>query len=175
MQILAHNDYQARPPAAATVLVLANDANALDVNLDGITQIDLHFPAFTDGRAFSQAYLLRRRLQVCGRHPRHRRCADRPAGADAAHGLQQRRAARRRGRGRCPAPVRALRRLLPGRRRRTRCPTSTHARPPHERTCPPPSIWPRVNAELGRDAQALVNWAVGPGPAHHRHHQLPAL
>jgi hypothetical protein len=49
--------------------------------------VDLHFPNFTDGRAFSQAYLLRRRL-VCGRHPRHRRCADRPAGADGAHRLR---------------------------------------------------------------------------------------
>ena len=66
MQILAHNDYQAPTESTATVLVLANDANALDVNLDGITQIDLHFPAFTDGRAFSQAYLLRRRLKFAG-------------------------------------------------------------------------------------------------------------
>jgi uncharacterized protein (DUF934 family) len=35
------------------------------VNLDGITQVDLHFN-FTDGRAFSQAYLLRRRLKFAG-------------------------------------------------------------------------------------------------------------
>ena len=66
MQILAHNDYQAPTASTATVLVLANDTNVLDVNLDGITQIDLHFPAFTDGRAFSQAYLLRRRLKFAG-------------------------------------------------------------------------------------------------------------
>lgn len=66
MQILAHNDYQAPNASTATVLVLANDTNVLDVNLDGITQIDLHFPAFTDGRAFSQAYLLRRRLKFAG-------------------------------------------------------------------------------------------------------------
>lgn len=66
MQILAHNDYQALTASTATVLVLANDTNVLDVNLDGITQIDLHFPAFTDGRAFSQAYLLRRRLKFAG-------------------------------------------------------------------------------------------------------------
>ena len=66
MQILAHNDYQAPTASTATVLVLSNDTNVLDVNLDGITQIDLHFPAFTDGRAFSQAYLLRRRLKFAG-------------------------------------------------------------------------------------------------------------
>ncbi|MDE1555846.1 MULTISPECIES: DUF934 domain-containing protein [Comamonas] len=66
MQILAHNDYQAPTASTATVLLLANDTNVLDVNLDGITQIDLHFPAFTDGRAFSQAYLLRRRLKFAG-------------------------------------------------------------------------------------------------------------
>ena len=50
-----------------------------------------------------------------GRHPRHRRRADRPAGADGAHRLLQRRAEGRRGRLRRPAPVRPLRGLLPGR------------------------------------------------------------
>ena len=66
MKILAHTDYQAPAESGNGVLVLANDVNVLDVNLDGITQIDLHFPAFTDGRAFSQAYLLRRRLKFAG-------------------------------------------------------------------------------------------------------------
>jgi uncharacterized protein (DUF934 family) len=61
MKILAHSDYHAPTESSGSVLVLANDANALEVSLDGITQVDLHFPAFTDGRAFSQAYLLRRR------------------------------------------------------------------------------------------------------------------
>ena len=66
MKILAHNDYTSPAASNASTLVLANDANALEVNLQGITQIDLHFPAFTDGRAFSQAYLLRRRLKFAG-------------------------------------------------------------------------------------------------------------
>lgn len=66
MKILAHTDYQAPTESSTTVLVLPNDANVMDVNLDGITQIDLHFPAFTDGRAFSQAYLLRRRRKFAG-------------------------------------------------------------------------------------------------------------
>ena len=42
-------------------LVLANDADAHNVSLDGVTRIDLNFPKFTDGRAFSQAFVLRRR------------------------------------------------------------------------------------------------------------------
>ncbi len=42
-------------------LVLANDADAHTVALDNVQRIDLHFPKFTDGRAFSQAFILRRR------------------------------------------------------------------------------------------------------------------
>ena len=61
MKILASNEYQGPAEVDLSVLVLPNDANALDVNLDGITQVDLNFPNFTDGRAFSQAYWLRRR------------------------------------------------------------------------------------------------------------------
>ena len=66
MKILAHTDYQSPAESGNGVLVLANDVNALDVNLDGITQVDLQFPAFTDGRAFTQAYLLRRRRGFTG-------------------------------------------------------------------------------------------------------------
>ena len=43
-------------------LELANDVDPRTLDLNGITRIDLQFPAFTDGRAYSQAYLLRRRL-----------------------------------------------------------------------------------------------------------------
>ena len=56
-------------PACATdpkVLELANDADPLDADLDGVTRIDLHFPKFTDGRAYSQARLLRQRRQFTG-------------------------------------------------------------------------------------------------------------
>ena len=66
MKILASNEYQAPAESTASTLVLANDVNALEANLDGITQVDLQFPNFTDGRAFSQAYLLRRRLKFAG-------------------------------------------------------------------------------------------------------------
>ena len=66
MKILAHSDYHSPPESGYGVLVLANDVNALEVNLDGVTQVDLQFPAFTDGRAFTQAYLLRRRRGFTG-------------------------------------------------------------------------------------------------------------
>ena len=48
------------------ILAIANDADPLEVSLDGITRVDLHFPKFTDGRAYSQAFLLRRRLGFQG-------------------------------------------------------------------------------------------------------------
>ena len=66
MQILTHSAYAGPAEGDTSVLVLANDANSLEANLDGITQVDLHFPNFTDGRAFSQAYLLRRRRGFSG-------------------------------------------------------------------------------------------------------------
>ena len=50
------------------VLQLANDADplAIEVCLDDVERIDLYFPKFTDGRAYSQAFLLRRRLGFKG-------------------------------------------------------------------------------------------------------------
>jgi uncharacterized protein (DUF934 family) len=45
----------------AAALAVANDADVHALNLDGVTRIDLSFPKFTDGRAFSQAFVLRRR------------------------------------------------------------------------------------------------------------------
>lgn len=53
-------------PAGPGVLQLANDVDALLAPLDGITRVELHFPKFTDGRAYSQAFLLRRRLGFQG-------------------------------------------------------------------------------------------------------------
>jgi uncharacterized protein (DUF934 family) len=51
---------------ALNVLELPNDADPAAVNLQGFDRINLHFPKFTDGRAYSQAYLLRRRLGFGG-------------------------------------------------------------------------------------------------------------
>lgn len=45
---------------------IAGDVNPRDVNLEGVERVNLHFPKFTDGRAYSQAFLLRRRLQFKG-------------------------------------------------------------------------------------------------------------
>lgn len=45
---------------------LSNDADPRTLNLENIHRIDLHFPKFSDGRAFSQAFLLRRRLGFKG-------------------------------------------------------------------------------------------------------------
>ena len=56
-------------PESATgqnVIEMANDADPLLLTLAGVDRIDLSFPKFTDGRAFSQAFLLRRRLDFKG-------------------------------------------------------------------------------------------------------------
>ena len=45
----------------ANARVLANDADVQALDLDGVERVDLNFPKFTDGRAFSQAFVLRRR------------------------------------------------------------------------------------------------------------------
>ncbi len=59
MKLLPFSDHVAAENTS--VLVLANDADPLQAPLEGVTRIDLLFPKFTDGRAFSQAFLLRRR------------------------------------------------------------------------------------------------------------------
>ena len=51
---------------APGTLVLTNDADPRQVVLDGVQTVVLHFPVFSDGRAFSQAFLLRRRLGFTG-------------------------------------------------------------------------------------------------------------
>ncbi len=64
MKLLPFADHAAAEDS--TVLVLPNDADPLLPALDGVVRIDLHFPKFTDGRAFSQAFLLRRRRGFTG-------------------------------------------------------------------------------------------------------------
>jgi uncharacterized protein (DUF934 family) len=65
LQLLSTADH-AHEAGADTVLSLPNDADPRTISLDGWTRIDLHFPKFTDGRAYSQAFLLRRRLGFQG-------------------------------------------------------------------------------------------------------------
>ena len=64
MKIITVQEHQAVESAA--VLTLANDVDPRTLDLAGVTRIDLQFPAFTDGRAYSQAFLLRRRLRFAG-------------------------------------------------------------------------------------------------------------
>lgn len=63
LQLIPVAEHQAQ---ATGVLALPNDADVAEVSLEGITRIDLHFPSFADGRAFSQAFLLRRRRGFTG-------------------------------------------------------------------------------------------------------------
>ena len=65
MKILSFNDHSTLAPDAG-VICMANDADPREVSLKGVMRIDLHFPKFTDGRAYSQAFLLRRRLGFQG-------------------------------------------------------------------------------------------------------------
>jgi uncharacterized protein (DUF934 family) len=64
MNILTAQEHQNVESSA--VLMLANDVDPRTLNLSGIQRIDLQFPKFTDGRAYSQAFLLRRRLGFTG-------------------------------------------------------------------------------------------------------------
>ena len=50
----------------AKTAVLSNDADPRSLDLTLLTRVDLNFPKFSDGRAFSQAFLLSRRLKFKG-------------------------------------------------------------------------------------------------------------
>ena len=66
MKIIAATAHTACPEGQKDQIFLANDADPRALDLAGVTRIDLHFPKFTDGRAYSQAFLLRRRLGFTG-------------------------------------------------------------------------------------------------------------
>jgi uncharacterized protein (DUF934 family) len=65
MKLIAAHD-QPTGATGQTVIELANDADPRDLALAGVDRIDLNFPKFSDGRAFSQAFLLSRRLGFKG-------------------------------------------------------------------------------------------------------------
>ena len=65
LHILSAHEHAAQAEAA-NVLRLANDADPMEPALEGVERIELDFPKFTDGRAYSQAYLLRRRRGFTG-------------------------------------------------------------------------------------------------------------
>jgi len=64
IEILQAGDVQ--PDETLNVLVVGNDADVAQLSLDGVDRIELNFPKFSDGRAYSQAYLLRRRRKFAG-------------------------------------------------------------------------------------------------------------
>ena len=67
LRLLAAVQVQTDDPGdSARVLQLPNDANPLEASLEGVERVELNFPKFSDGRAFSQAFLLRRRLGFAG-------------------------------------------------------------------------------------------------------------
>jgi len=65
MKILSFTEHNAIA-SDPSVISMANDADPRSLSLVGVHRIDLHFPKFTDGRAYSQAFLLRRRLGFQG-------------------------------------------------------------------------------------------------------------
>lgn len=65
MKLIAANDHFTGA-TCQNVIELANDADPRELSLSGVQCIALNFPKFTDGRAFSQAFLLSRRLGFKG-------------------------------------------------------------------------------------------------------------
>ena len=68
MKLIAAHAYPAGADGQndTKVVQLANTDDPRTLALDGVERIDLNFPKFTDGRAYSQAFLLRRRLGFKG-------------------------------------------------------------------------------------------------------------
>jgi uncharacterized protein (DUF934 family) len=65
MKLIAAHAYSTGD-TSLNVIELANDADPRTLSLAGVECIALDFPKFTDGRAFSQAFLLSRRLGFKG-------------------------------------------------------------------------------------------------------------
>ncbi|SAK57007.1 oxidoreductase [Caballeronia calidae] len=66
MRILTQQDHDADKNEHVASLANEDDPLTLKDRLAALDRIELHFPHFTDGRAYSQAYLLRRRLGFKG-------------------------------------------------------------------------------------------------------------
>lgn len=64
MELLTQQDIAA--DGTEGVLVVSNGTDVQTLELAGVQRIELAFPKFTDGRAFSQAFELRRRLGFAG-------------------------------------------------------------------------------------------------------------
>ena len=66
MKIIAAQEHQSPAEGQQTIIAPANDADPFTLDLTGVQRIDLHFPKFTDGRAYTQATLLHRRYRFKG-------------------------------------------------------------------------------------------------------------
>ena len=66
MKILTQADHDTDMNERTASLANDDDPLTLKERLNALDRIDLHFPHFTDGRAYSQAYLLRKRLGFKG-------------------------------------------------------------------------------------------------------------
>mgnify|MGYP000073342208 CR=1 FL=1 len=64
MKLLKTQDVAAQ--ADTGVLTVDNTVDVLSLDLSGVQRVDLQFPKFADGRAFSQAFMLRRRCGYTG-------------------------------------------------------------------------------------------------------------
>ncbi|KVQ53360.1 oxidoreductase [Burkholderia territorii] len=62
------DDANSHEPATLATLAIGNDEELAPLagRIAQAARIDLHFPSFTDGRAYSQAYLLRKRFGFTG-------------------------------------------------------------------------------------------------------------
>jgi len=66
MELLLASSASSDVTTDPSVLRIANDVDPATCTLQGVTRVELHFPKFADGRAFSQAVILRRRLGFQG-------------------------------------------------------------------------------------------------------------
>lgn len=67
MKLLTSSDLDQDTTAdSPSVLAVSNTTDVQTLSLTGVSRVDLVFPKFTDGRAFSQAVALRRRLGFQG-------------------------------------------------------------------------------------------------------------
>ncbi len=57
LRILTLDEHSAE--RTGIVLQMPNDADPVEALIEGVDRIELNFPKFSDGRAFSQAHLLR--------------------------------------------------------------------------------------------------------------------
>ena len=65
MKLIASTQHTA-PATGQIAIEVSNDVDPRELRLEGIHRMDLNSPKFSDGRAFSQAVMLRRRLVFKG-------------------------------------------------------------------------------------------------------------